>query len=196
VGRESAGKVERNLEPRKTPVSSRRALVLFYANNPATRYLMLSRATRVSIAALSFLALGCSSTDPSKLSDPATETFAASLGVDISKMTKVSDQLFYQDIVVGTGAAATSTSTITTTYTGWLTNGAQFDSNVGGAPLGPFPLGQHAVIDGWDQGIPGMKVGGKRKLVIGSSLGYGAAGNGPIPPNATLVFDVQLVSSK
>jgi FKBP-type peptidyl-prolyl cis-trans isomerase FkpA len=158
--------------------------------------MMLSRATRVSIAAVSFFAIGCSSTDPSKPSDPATETFAASLGVDISKMTKVSDQLFYQDIVVGTGAAATSTSTITTTYTGWLTNGSQFDTNVGAAPLGPFPLCPRAVIDGWDRGIPGMKVGGKRKLVIGSSLGYGAAGNGPIPPNATLVFDVQLVSSK
>jgi FKBP-type peptidyl-prolyl cis-trans isomerase len=92
--------------------------------------------------------------------------------------------------------SATRGSTITANYTGWLANGTKFDSNAGGAPIGPIVLGSGQVIAGWDIGISGMKVGGTRRLVIGSSLGYGAGGQGSIPPNATLVFDVQLVSSK
>ena len=126
-------------------------------------------------------------------SNPATETFASALGVNIATMTKKNDNLYVQDLVVGTGAEAVNSKTIGMTYTGWLKNGTQFDSNVGGAAF-PFVLGTGNVIDGWHQGILGMKVGGKRRLVIGSSLGYGSAGNGPIPPNATLVFDVELKS--
>lgn len=137
------------------------------------------------------------STDPgSTASNPATETFAQSLGVNISQMTKVSDALYIQDLVVGTGAVATSGKSLQVTYTGWLANGTQFDSNVGKAAF-TFTLGAHAVIDGWDLGIVGMKVGGKRRLVIGSALAYGPGGNGPaIPPNSTLVFDVQLLSAQ
>jgi FKBP-type peptidyl-prolyl cis-trans isomerase len=106
-------------------------------------------------------------------------------------MTKKSADLYIQDLVVGTGAEATSNHIIRVTYTGWLKNGTQFDSNVNWA----FQLGVHGVISGWDQGIAGMRVGGKRRLVIGSNLGYGPAGNPPrIPANATLVFDVELVS--
>jgi len=126
-------------------------------------------------------------------SNPAGETYAASLGVNISQMTKISNDLYFQDLVPGTGTAAAAGSGVSVTYTGWLANGTQFDSNVGGAAF-PFTLGAHDVIDGWDLGLVGMKAGGKRRLVIGSALGYGSGGRGPIPPNATLVFDVQLLS--
>ena len=106
------------------------------------------------------------------------------------------------DLVVGAGAEAVSGSAVTVHYTGWLYNaerpdqkGAVFDTSEGRAPLA-FTLGQGQVIAGWDQGLVGMKVGGKRRLVIPPSLGYGGARRGPIPPNATLVFDVELLEVK
>ena len=82
------------------------------------------------------------------------------------------------------------------TYTGWLANGTQFDSNVGKTPL-TFTLGVGQVIQGWDQGIVGMKIGGTRRLVIGSALAYGTQGHPPaIPSNSTLVFKVQLLTAQ
>lgn len=127
-------------------------------------------------------------------SNPATETYAASLGVNISAMTKKSDALYIQDLVVGSGAVGTSGHSIAVTYTGWLSNGTQFDSNVGKDSLA-FTLGVGRVINGWDQGLVGMRVGGTRLLAIGSALGYGTQGRQPaIPSNATLVFKVQLLS--
>ena len=137
-------------------------------------------------------ACGADSNAPNIPSNPAVETYASSLGVNIAAMTKKSDNLFVQDLVVGTGAEAVAGRTIRVTYSGFLINGNRFDSNVGGAPFS-FALGAGMVIPGWDQGVAGMKVGGKRKLVIGSTLGYGNQGSGPIPPNATLVFDVELL---
>jgi len=103
------------------------------------------------------------------------------------------------DTVVGTGAAATAGNMLTVTYTGWLYDvkssnlrGTQFDSNVNGQAF-VFQLGAGKVIAGWDQGLAGMKVGGKRTLVIPASLAYGSGGAAPsIPPNAALVFDVTL----
>lgn len=125
-------------------------------------------------------------------SNPATETYAAALGVNIANMTKKSDALYIQDLTVGTGAEAINLRLLGMTYTGWLVNGTKFDSNVGGGLLS-FTLGKGEVITGWDQGILGMKVGGKRRIVIGSALAYQGAGSGSaIPPNATLVFDVEL----
>ncbi|WP_273597711.1 FKBP-type peptidyl-prolyl cis-trans isomerase [Roseateles koreensis] len=104
------------------------------------------------------------------------------------------------DTVVGTGALAGPGNKLTVTYTGWLYNvnatsyhGTQFDSNVGGTAF-TFTLGAGQVITGWDAGLTGMQVGGKRTLIIPSSLAYGASGNGTIPANAALVFDVQLNS--
>jgi FKBP-type peptidyl-prolyl cis-trans isomerase FkpA len=106
------------------------------------------------------------------------------------------------DTVVGKGKEAVSGKTVVVHYTGWLyapkapkQRGQQFDSSVGGEPF-IFPLGMGAVIKGWDQGVAGMKVGGKRTLVIPSELGYGARGAGPIPPGATLLFDVELLDVK
>ena len=106
------------------------------------------------------------------------------------------------DNVVGSGKLAATGSTVTVHYTGWLyapkadkQHGTQFDSSRDGAPF-TFTLGAGKVIPGWDQGVAGMKVGGKRTLVIPAALGYGARGIGPIPPNANLIFDVELLDVK
>lgn len=101
--------------------------------------------------------------------------------------------LVAQDAVVGTGPGAQPGDTITVNYTGKLQDGTVFDTSVGKAPY-TFVLGSGAVIPGWDQGLVGMKAGGKRILIIPPSLAYGAQGIGPIPPNATLSFEVDLVS--
>jgi len=111
--------------------------------------------------------------------------------------TKTASGLEYWDITVGTGAVAQTGQQVKVDYTGWLTNGKKFDSSVGtGHPFG-FKLGAGQVIKGWDEGVAGMKVGGKRQLRIPPDLAYGAKGYpGVIPPNSTLIFDVQLIDVK
>lgn len=106
------------------------------------------------------------------------------------------------DIRVGTGAAAAAGSTLVVNYTGWLydstkpeNKGLQFDTSIGGTPL-EFVLGQGRVIAGWDLGLPGLRVGGLRRLVIPPSLAYGGVRQSAIPPNAGLVFDVELMEIK
>jgi len=102
--------------------------------------------------------------------------------------------LKYTDTKVGTGAEAKAGQTAVVHYTGWLTNGTKFDSSKDRGQPFSFPLGGGRVIKGWDEGVQGMKVGGSRKLTIPANLGYGAQGaGGVIPPNATLVFDVDLL---
>ena len=104
------------------------------------------------------------------------------------------DTLIKEDLVVGTGADATSGQKVTVHYTGWLTNGTKFDSSKDRGDPFVFPLGKGQVIKGWDQGVQGMKVGGRRQLVIPPHLGYGDRGaGGVIKPGETLVFVVDLI---
>jgi FKBP-type peptidyl-prolyl cis-trans isomerase len=111
--------------------------------------------------------------------------------------TKTASGLEYWDIKVGTGAVAQTGKQVKVDYTGWLTNGKKFDSSVGTGRPFDFMLGAGQVIKGWDEGVVGMKVGGKRQLRIPPALAYGAAGHPPqIPPNSTLVFDLRLVDAK
>ncbi len=117
------------------------------------------------------------------------------------QMTKSLTGLQYKDAKVGTGTTAKVGQTAAVHYTGWLYNngekGKKFDSSRDRGEAFEFPLGQGQVIKGWDEGVEGMKVGGKRTLVIPPDLGYGARGaGGVIPPNAWLIFDVELVGVK
>jgi FKBP-type peptidyl-prolyl cis-trans isomerase FkpA len=136
------------------------------------------------ILLLAAFALGCggnpTTTGPTKVTGNGTTTPSG---------------LQYWDINVGTGDTAVSGEPVSVHYTGWLTNGEKFDSSVDRGQPFAFTLGAGQVIPGWDEGVKGMKVGGKRQLKIPASLGYGASGaGGVIPPNATLIFDVELLS--
>lgn len=105
--------------------------------------------------------------------------------------------LIIEDTMLGTGATAKAGQMVTVHYTGWLTDGTKFDSSKDRNDPFVFPLGQHRVIAGWDEGVQGMKEGGVRKLTIPPDLGYGARGaGGVIPPNATLVFEVELLAAE
>lgn len=121
--------------------------------------------------------------------------------VDMGKAVKTDSSLQYVDSTVGTGLEAKFGSTVFVHYTGWLwdgkTKGAKFDSSVDRGQPFSFILGAGRVIKGWDEGVSGMKIGGKRTLIIPPDLGYGARGAGSaIPPNASLVFDVELLDVK
>jgi len=161
-------------------------------------------------AAMLILALaGCQNektSTPSTSSTPETTTDAASGAAPA--MTEESQAspapaadevslpggLKVQDIVVGTGAEAKDGMKVSVHYTGWLTDGTKFDSSLDRGQPFPFTLGTGAVIKGWDQGVKGMRVGGKRRLTIPPDLAYGERGYPPvIPPNAPLVFEVELL---
>jgi peptidylprolyl isomerase len=137
---------------------------------------------------------GCGSNDkpsaPATASAPSTSAPMKVTG----QPTTTASGLQYWDIVVGTGATAAPGSMVKVHYSGFLTNGQKFDSSRDRGQPFIFPLGAGQVIKGWDEGVAGMKVGGQRQLRIPPELGYGAAGApGAIPPNATLIFDVELL---
>jgi peptidylprolyl isomerase len=116
-----------------------------------------------------------------------------------NQVTEMPNGLKYTDVKVGDGATAKAGNKVSVNYTGWLSDngakGKKFDSSLDRGQPFQFTLGAHQVIAGWDEGVAGMKVGGKRTLIIPPELGYGArgAGGGAIPPNATLIFDVDLL---
>jgi peptidylprolyl isomerase len=150
------------------------------------------------------LILGACSNKPAPPAAPAaastaaieSATFAPALGVDLAASTKGPSGLYYRDLVVGTGAVVTKGQVLSMRYTGWLPDGTRFDGNEPNDPLLSFVLGATGIIEGWNVGIEGMHVGGRRQLIIPSELGYGPSGNGPIPPNAIMVFNVEVVSAQ
>ena len=119
-------------------------------------------------------------------SDPAKETFAAELGIDISKMTKTDAGTYYKDVTVGTGATLTGNTVIVVSYLGLLKTGAQF------AGVFQQTVVMTALVGGLQDAMRGMKVGGERIIVVPSALGFGPAFFGAVPPNSTLIYDVKL----
>lgn len=138
-------------------------------------------------------------TDPAATSTPeGQETAPASSPASNltpgANVTTTASGLKYEDLVVGTGATPKAGQTCSVHYIGWLTNGSKFDSSRDRGTPFTFPIGQGSVIKGWDEGVMGMKVGGKRKLWVPPAMAYGADGYPPvIPPNSELVFEVELL---
>jgi peptidylprolyl isomerase len=145
----------------------------------------------MALAAALVIALAIPAAAQQKTAEPAKE----------KKMQKTASGLQYEDTVVGTGASPATGQTCVMHYTGWLwvdgAKGKKFDSSVDRGQPFEFKIGRGQVIKGWDEGVATMKVGGKRTLLIPPDLGYGSRGaGGAIPPNATLVFDVELLGVK
>lgn len=147
----------------------------------------------VLIALVLPLLAACGSDGPTAIEDT---NFAPELGVDLATMTRTSNGLYYKDLTVGSGAVVQSGQAVSAYYKGWFPSGRMFQQLQAPSDALAFILGTGGVIKGWDQGIPGMRVGGRRLLVIPPSLAYGKEGRGEIPPNAVLVFEVELVSAR
>ncbi len=149
-------------------------------------YIVMGGVVVIAVLALAiFLAIRANQANSAATQAAASQTITPASGLQIT------------DEVIGTGAEAKTGDTVSVDYTGTLTDGTKFDSSLDrGAPF-DFTIGAGSVIKGWDEGVVGMKVGGKRKLTIPPDLAYGAAGRPPvIPPNATLIFEIQLVAIK
>ena len=157
----------------------------------------MNRVVRTAaLASVLGLITACSSLDSTVPEAVPIEqtTFAASLGVNIAGSTRTANGAYYRDIVVGTGPVVINGQTITARYTGWLSSGVQFDSNT--TTGYQFALGTGRVIAGWDEGLQGVRVGTTRQLIIPANLAYGPSGFGPIPGNAVIVFNVEVVSAQ
>ncbi len=148
-------------------------------------------------ALLALAATACLPNDSTDVDVPdpvalESQVWASGLGISLGSFTRLGSGVYYVDTQVGTGATLTGSPTIRFFYTGYLANGTRFDTNVGAASPAQYGLGD--LIPGWTSGLQGMRVGGKRRLLIPSALGYGPSGQGSIPPNANLVFDIELVT--
>ena len=153
---------------------------------------MKRQSAYISLAVVAGLALlvACGGGGSSEIEYQVIEdvNFASSLGIDLSQMTKTTSGLYYEDVVEETGDPAMARNTVEVSYTGYLTNGDTFDSG-----SFPFVLSSGAVIPGFDEGVTGMKVGGKRRIIIPPALAYGAASIGSIPAGSILIFDLELL---
>jgi FKBP-type peptidyl-prolyl cis-trans isomerase FkpA len=161
----------------------------------------MKRLTNAAAIGLALVLVGCnqqkastttSSSTPASTSTSAPATTPSGSAQEITTRSG----LKITDLKVGEGTVAENGSNVSVQYTGWLVDGTQFDTSVGRGPF-TFRIGAGQVIPGWDEGVKGMRVGGKRKLTIPPDLGYGASGaGGVIPPGATLVFEVELLDVK
>ena len=128
--------------------------------------------------------------------DLSAITYAPALGVDPAAMSRTTRGVLYRDLTPGTGEPVGAGKLVAIHYAGTLTDGTQFDANGPSDPPYEFRLGAGEVVPGFDEAVTGMKVGGKRQVVIPPALGYGAQANGPIPANSVLVFTIDLVSAR
>jgi FKBP-type peptidyl-prolyl cis-trans isomerase FkpA len=153
--------------------------------------------TRPSLLAIVLLLAACREPDviaPPR--DPQQIEYAPELNVDLDDMTRTSSGLYLQDVRAGAGEVAKAGDTVRLLYAGYLPDGTLVEAILDEARTPPFVLGSGRIIPGWEEGIPGMRVGGMRKLVIPPDLGFGATGRAPVPPNAILVFDIELLSAE
>lgn len=149
--------------------------------------------SRMALAVLTVLVSGCASTPWQGTDrDPARLTFSQELGVDLGSMDQMEPGLYVQDIEEGDGPAASRSSRVRVHYLVWLPDGTLVDGSVGQEPY-LFRLGGDEVILGWNRAIPGMRVGGIRRLVVRPGLAYGSRRAGNVPSNSTLVFEIQLM---
>ena len=164
----------------------------------------MSRALLVVAAVLALAAAAaCGGSTPAGAARPApppapkvvpiASTYAPELRVDVGAMTRTSSGLMYRDLTPGDGDLVKVGNTVALHYTGYLPNGNSFDKNQEPDQPLEFKLGQRRTITGWEEGLIGMRVGSRRQLIVPPSLGYGAAGNGKVPPDATLVFVIDLL---
>jgi FKBP-type peptidyl-prolyl cis-trans isomerase FkpA len=144
------------------------------------------------VTLLALVGCGGEEADSAGQAEPMPVASETAPAIDLSAMTQTNSGLYLLDLVVGEGEEAVPQQTVTVHYTGWFLDGEKFDSSVDKGETFEFPLGAGGVIAGWDEGVAGMRIGGKRRLVIPPELAYGAAGRSGIPPNSTLVFDVEL----
>ena len=155
------------------------------ARRSALRASAFAIAVQVPVT-VTFTACGDDMTGPESIENTQ---FAASLGIDLANFTRTASGLYYEDVAMGTGEPAAAGQSVRVAYTGWLTSGAQFDSGEF-----PFLLGAGQVVPGFDEGVTGMRVGGIRRIIIPPELGYGNQGSGPVPPNAIMIFRIELKS--
>jgi FKBP-type peptidyl-prolyl cis-trans isomerase len=154
----------------------------------------------LSVAILSLLVVtsACTVGDSLGSSAPATvegTTFAPSLGIDLSKMTRSEHGDYTLDVTIGSGAVVQTGDSISVKYTGWLSDGTQFGSNMNTSDVYGVRLGAGNVIPGWEESVPGMRVGGTRLIIVPPSMAYGFYTIGTIPGNSVLVFTVKVVGN-